>query len=313
MLNSTSIPSRYLLALLVLASPCLAKAADRLPGNTPPNLEKSVRVVTRREGDVTKFYVDNREFGEVTMTFEMQMSNLTGNVQFPYTATFPAREVTEAFILSPIDCGSKWEFDYTNFFKIGSNCARHDDSAVYELPYSPGNKYKVTQGYNGKFSHNGANQYATDWQMPEGTLVLAARGGIVVRTKDDSDKGGGSMEFDKYNNYVLIRHDDGTLAHYCHLQKGGVLVRPGQRVETGDAIAHSGNTGFSSGAHLHFCVFKTRDGHQRISLPVKFRTATDAVTTLVSGKSYRAAAMETAARPLPEKSGGTTPLGGTFQ
>ena len=65
---------------------------------------------------------------------------------------------------------------------------------MYQLPYAPGNRFKVTQGYNGSFSHKGSNQYAIDWQMPEGTPVYAARGGVVVRTKDDSNTGGGSMK-----------------------------------------------------------------------------------------------------------------------
>jgi murein DD-endopeptidase MepM/ murein hydrolase activator NlpD len=130
--------------------------------------------------------------------------------------------------------------------------------------------------------------------MPEGTLVHAARGGVVVRVKDDSDKGGASINYDPFNNYVLIRHEDGTLGHYCHLRKDGVLVKPGQTVAAGDVIAHSGNTGFSSGPHLHFCVFKAKDGRSRISIPVKFRTGQDKAITLTSGHSYRAPEVQSA-------------------
>jgi murein DD-endopeptidase MepM/ murein hydrolase activator NlpD len=123
--------------------------------------------------------------------------------------------------------------------------------------------------------------------------VSAARGGVVVKVRDDSDTGGSSMKFDRFNNYVLIRHPDGTLGHYCHLQKGGCVVKPGQTVETGEVIAHSGNTGFSSGAHLHFCVFKTKDGRERVSIPVKFRTAEEQAVTLVSGQAYKATTTHT--------------------
>ena len=89
----------------------------------------------------------------------------------------------------------------------------------------------MTQAYGGKFSHKGSNKYAVDWKMPEGTPVHASRAGLVVKTKDDSAQGGKSLKFDRYNNYVLIRHNDGTLGHYCHLQKGGVKVKPGDMVE----------------------------------------------------------------------------------
>ncbi|HZR16304.1 MAG TPA: M23 family metallopeptidase [Verrucomicrobiae bacterium] len=253
-----------------------------------------VKVTTTHAGGATQFFVENNEYCEVTMTFEMGMVNLTGTNRFPYTATFPPRARTEAFEVEPLRPGDRWEYTYTNYFKLGSNCARHDDNYIYQLPYSPGDKFKVTQGYNGKFSHFGSNQYAIDWDMPEGTLVCAARGGVVVRVKDDSDKGGPSLDYDRFNNYVLIRHDDGTLGHYCHLQKGGVVVKAGQVVAAGDVIAHSGSTGFSSGPHLHFCVFKPKDGRTRVSIPVKFHTSRDPAITLASGHSYRAPEIQNA-------------------
>src|SRR4029077_1373670 len=55
---------------------------------------KSVRVTTRREGEATQFFVENNEFCEITMTFEMGLVNLKGANGFPYTATFPPRKVT---------------------------------------------------------------------------------------------------------------------------------------------------------------------------------------------------------------------------
>jgi murein DD-endopeptidase MepM/ murein hydrolase activator NlpD len=264
----------------------------------PPHASlPGVKVTTKCEGGVTHFYVENHELCEITMTFGLDLSNLESTVQFPYTATFPAQEVTEAFALTPTVSGGEWEYSYTNYFKLGSSWAKHDDSYVYQLPYAPGNKFKVTQGYNGSFSHKGANQYAIDWQMPEGTPVYAARGGVVVKVKDDSSTGGSSIKYDPYNNYVLIRHDDGTLGHYCHLEKGGVCVRPGDRVLAGQRIARSGNTGFSSGPHLHFSVFKTKDGRERVSIPVKFSTSDGQAVTLEEGRRYKSLEVQTASGP----------------
>ena len=250
--------------------------------------EKTAVKVTadHAKGGTTHFYVENSELSEVTMTFDFATVNLKGDVTFPYTATFKPGE-TEAFTLEPANTNQEWEYSYTNYFKLGSSIAKPDDY-VYSLPYAPGTVHRITQGYDGKFSHQGSNKYAIDWQMPEGTPVYAARGGLVVKVKDDSDRGGGSLKYDPYNNYVLIRHDDGTLGHYCHLQKGGVTVHPGQIVKTGDLIAHSGNTGFTTGAHLHFCVFMTKDGRQRVSIPVKFHNEWGESVALEEGGKYRA-------------------------
>ena len=55
-------------------------------------------------------------------------------------------------------------------------------------------------------------------------------------------------------NLVRILHDDGTWAEYAHLNRSTIRVRPGDVVERGEYIADSGNTGFSSGPHLHFVV-----------------------------------------------------------
>ncbi|HEY0455635.1 MAG TPA: M23 family metallopeptidase [Verrucomicrobiae bacterium] len=248
---------------------------------------KSVKIVTQREGEATRFYVNNMEQTDVTVTFELDMTNLKGNIPLPHTMTVPGNKMTEAFLVSPIKPAEHWNYTYTSHYTIGSTTARHDDNYVYSLPYAAGDSFKVTQGYNGSYSHTGPDQYAIDWKMPAGTPVHAARDGVVAKVKDDSNTGGGDRKFVNCANYILIRHADGTMANYAHLQKGGSRVRVGQRVQAGDCIGMSGNTGFSSGPHLHFSVFKTRDGMQRVSLPVKFRTGNGSGITLAEGKTYK--------------------------
>ena len=68
---------------------------------------------------------------------------------------------------------------------------------------------------------------------------------------------------------MQVLHDDGTAAIYAHLQMDTIRVRPGQRVERGEYIANSGNTGFSSGPHLHFVVVRNA-GLSSESVPVVF-------------------------------------------
>jgi murein DD-endopeptidase MepM/ murein hydrolase activator NlpD len=69
-------------------------------------------------------------------------------------------------------------------------------------------------------------------------------------------------------NLIRVLHDDGTMAMYAHLKADGVLVRPGQRVQAGDVIGLSGNTGFTSGPHLHFAVQANRD-MRLVSIPFR--------------------------------------------
>jgi murein DD-endopeptidase MepM/ murein hydrolase activator NlpD len=275
----------FVMAMASLPLRSLAAAA------TPPAVvlctNELIRVTTQTEADKVHFFVQNLQSVEVTVTFEMGMERLTANVAFPCTQTFSGGRTIKAFTLTRTDPKRRGNYHYTTFYTFGNVWAKHDDKYVYALPYAPGKSYRVIQGYNGKFSHNGDNQYAIDWQMPEGTPVLAARDGLVIGTKDDSSLGGADKKYSGCANYVMVRHSDGTIGHYVHLQKGGAKVKVGQKVKVGDVVALSGNTGFSSGPHLHFAVFKAKNGRERQTFPIKFKTAEGAVA-LARGQRYEA-------------------------
>jgi murein DD-endopeptidase MepM/ murein hydrolase activator NlpD len=88
----------------------------------------------------------------------------------------------------------------------------------------------------------GASTYhkGIDWSVPTGTAVYASCGGTVAKA------GWGSG----YGYVVYINHEDGRQTRYGHLSK--VLVKVGQTVKQGEKIALSGNTGITTGPHLHF-------------------------------------------------------------
>jgi murein DD-endopeptidase MepM/ murein hydrolase activator NlpD len=110
-----------------------------------------------------------------------------------------------------------------------------------------------------------------DFAADEGTPVLAAREGVVMQVESDFDKAGLNRErYGGRANFVRILHDDGTMALYAHLRTEGVLVRVGQRVRGSQQIGLSGNTGFTTGPHLHFAVQVNR-GMRLESIPFRMR------------------------------------------
>lgn len=136
----------------------------------------------------------------------------------------------------------------------------------FRLPYRDGEVFRIVQGFKGPVTHVPFKlDYAVDFFMPKGTLILAARAGVVFRTEAQFGDGGRQEPTPNSPaaltiNYVYIRHADGTVARYLHVDKNAVLVKVGQTVREGDPIARSGQSGTSM-PHLHFDVMKT-DGFQ---------------------------------------------------
>ncbi|MFJ3622209.1 M23 family metallopeptidase [Streptomyces iakyrus] len=129
----------------------------------------------------------------------------------------------------------------------------------------PVKKYKLSAS----FAQNGGMWQSThsgqDFAVPSGTQVVATHGGTVVKAG-----GNGAGDGPAYGNAVVIKHGNGTYSQYAHLSK--VTVHVGQIVKTGQEIAKSGNTGNSSGPHLHFEIRTTPNYGSAVD-PVKFLRA----------------------------------------
>lgn len=142
---------------------------------------------------------------------------------------------------------------------------------LYYLPYKAGTRHICIQEGPGAFSHKGRSRYAIDFEMTEGTPVVAARAGKIVWVKEDSDIGGCCREYAARGNYIYILHEDGTRAVYVHLKKNGAVVKRGQVVRRGQLIGYSGNTGWSAMPHLHFQVDARNNRTRRWeSIPIAF-------------------------------------------
>jgi len=142
------------------------------------------------------------------------------------------------------------------------------ERSPYVLPYPVGAAYRVLQSYCYDPGTHG-NQLAYDFLMTEGTPVTAARAGMVAGLVDQwPDTDWDSSHF----NYVFIRHDDGSVAFYAHLQVGTLLVRLGDTVGAGQRIGNSGHCGTPI-ADLHFGVYRAWPPTDGYDLAVNFRNA----------------------------------------
>ncbi|MGW3972516.1 M23 family metallopeptidase [Streptomyces ardesiacus] len=114
----------------------------------------------------------------------------------------------------------------------------------------PVKKYTLSASFaqnGGMWAHKHSGQ---DFAVPIGTNVVATHGGTVVKAG-----GNGAGDGPAYGNAIVIKHGNGTYSQYAHLSK--INVKIGQVVKTGQSIAKSGNTGNSSGPHLHFEIRTT--------------------------------------------------------
>jgi murein DD-endopeptidase MepM/ murein hydrolase activator NlpD len=277
-MQQISLTFRLILMLLVMQSPLSAKKyykhvdengithySDKPPEDTEDfesyqiraeDTKYEVQVVNRGTKQQPIFYAVNSYHGPVELKMEvMQQSNVKVEPQWPKTYILPPASDT---LLATVNGKSKyrgWSFQYSYASTLGDPSAIHNYQYPYQLPFEKQQHYLITQDFNGSFSHNtDQSRHAIDINLPEGTAVLAAREGIVMDIADDFYDGGVESNKLSRGNYIRILHDDGSMAVYAHLQLESAVVAKGQQVTVGQHIANSGNTGFSSGPHLHFVV-----------------------------------------------------------
>lgn len=242
-------------------------------------------VVQEQRLDTLRFYVENRGAGTLSAQFDMVPGNIRMATRFPHTAAFPAGERTLAFegIIQP--GADHWDSSYRARWAFGDVTKTPEHTFAYALPYARGTSHTVVQGYNGDYSHQGT--FALDFDLPRGTPVTAARDGVVVAVEERYDDGKPNEAYRSKANYVKVLHQDGTVAQYVHLERGGALVEVGQPVRQGQVLGTSGNSGYSAGPHLHFEVLRLDRNINHKSIPVRFRVDNQ-IVELRTGERYTA-------------------------
>ncbi len=213
-------------------------------------LDTQVKLETRKHDAGETLLVRNDLFAPVDIELKLEnVENAVGAPTKPIRWVLPPRSQIRLATLAPRDASKPLK--YTPKLRHALGDPRLIPKPYkYPLPWR-GGPFRLTQGANGQYSHfTPKGRYAVDIAMPEGTPIVAARGGMVVKIENQQSGRGNNPA----GNFVRILHDDGTMGVYLHLMKGSVAVREGQRVETGTRIARSGNTGNSTGPHLHFVV-----------------------------------------------------------
>jgi murein DD-endopeptidase MepM/ murein hydrolase activator NlpD len=220
-----------------------------------------------------------------TVEFGVKATGAGGREQAARAVVSPRSEQVLLEVAAPPGTGAI-RFDYG--YVIGDPAAVHQPPGPYRAPFAAARSFPVTQAPPDAVTHRDAgSRDAIDIGMPVGTAVHAAREGLVINVAHKFFRGGTTQEVRDEANFVQVLHDDGTTAVYAHLQMDTVRVRPGQRVSRGEYIANSGNTGYSSGPHLHFVVLRNA-GLKSESVPVTFAGPGGAGVTPRSGQPLTA-------------------------
>lgn len=287
---------RAALAGALLAALWLAEAAAAEPLVHRPHCQEGLFcIAAEREGDRISLWLEVETAEALVLVVQPTVEGLEGSDSAArVVSTRPERRKLAGFrVIQPGD----WRLDWRYSFHPAGPPARHVPEAPYRLPYGPGSAFRVIQGAEGAFTHQGPLAHAIDWAMPVGSEIRAARDGQVIGLRDDQPEGGPDPGMLGRENYLWIRHGDGTVSHYLHVLADSVAVALGDRVAAGQVIARSGNSGYSSEPHLHFHVASPTEsgGAAFETFPLYFDLGDGRAEKLQTGRSYRAPAETKAA------------------
>ena len=250
--------------------------------------QETVKVYPEQVGMGVNVYADNNEVIPMTVDLKLTLEGLESDLD-KNKGLIVVPGNTKKFLLTKTSVApNSREMNFAMDSKVymGDVTLKPDLNYVYRLPFSKEEKVQIYQGYNGSFSHSG--EKALDFGLEIGDKVLAARGGIVYKVIDSNSKSCKDKSCMEFNNVVVVYHEeDGTSAEYVHLDNKGAAVKVGDVIEKGDLIGRSGNTGWSSGPHLHFMVYQFTKKGDRKSFKTLFNTETKNGLYLKENQYYK--------------------------
>ena len=194
--------------------------------------------------------INQREIQKDTRAEKTNLLSATKNQEALYQKLLKEREKRRAEIYDEIrliENDLKKQIDFSTLPAFGNRILLNPiDRGVLTQEFGLTNFSKYTDVY-GSNGHNGI-----DLRALVGTPVRSAEGGIVKAT--------GNTDYicprGSYGRWILIEHPNKLATLYAHLSL--VHVSPRQEIARGDIIGYSGNTGYTTGPHLHFTVYDAR-------------------------------------------------------
>ena len=234
----------------------LASAGFRITGETGAVRVTSVRRATSANG--MELAIDGAGFGSESM---VHIAQYTPSGGWRYVSAAQPRVATATQLVA--DHPALPAAEYLVIIRNSDGQTSRPfpfiiPVAGYKLPIVAGEPWVVTQGPYGTFSHWGRSLHAYDIAPRAGRCIVAMRAGVVhvhdVGARQDH-------AHRTFGNYITIDHGNGEYSHYAHLAAGTFVVREGEHVEQGQALAVVGNSGYTlgegGGYHVHVHVTRS--------------------------------------------------------
>lgn len=244
---------------------------DILSNQKLSSTEKRAQLIELKEQ-----YADQNEVLTVNKTEKSQLLSATQSEEAEYQRLLREKEAARDQLLKELR-----DFESKLQFILDPNSIPSKGSAVFAWPVE---NVIITQLFGGtEFAKQNSSVYGgrpyhpgVDFGVPRGTKIYAPLAG-TVRATGDTDLVPGCYSWGKW---TLIDHANGLSTLYAH--QSVISVSPGQQVATGEVIGYSGNTGYSTGPHLHFTVYAKAGVSVRKFNEIKAVTSCGAATTPVA-------------------------------
>ncbi len=226
--------------------------------------------------DLKEQYVDQNQVLTSNKTEKGKLLSATKSEEAEYQKLLKDRETARELILKELRT-----FESQLQFILDPNTIPPKGTPVFNWPVE---NVIITQLFGGtEFAKQNASVYGgrayhpgVDFGVPRGTPIMAPLAG-TIRATGDTDAVPGCYSWGKW---TLVDHPNGLATLYAH--QSVQSVTPGQQVATGEVIGYSGNTGYSTGPHLHFTVYAKAGVSVRKFNEIKTVTSCGAATTPVA-------------------------------